>query len=78
MIGPRTSVAMLWTAWKSPSLMTGKTGLDDIDVEAGQLTGDLHFLAEVHGRAGALFAVAQGGVEDDDFIRHGKKRNVGW
>ncbi len=48
-----------------------ETGLDDIDVEAAQLAGDLHFLAQVHGRAGALFAVAQGGVEDDDFVGHG-------
>ncbi len=48
-----------------------ETGLDDIDVEAGELAGDLHFFAEVHGRAGALFAVAQGGVEDDDFVGHG-------
>ena len=51
-----------------------ETGLDDIDVEAGQLAGDLHFFAEVHGRAGALFAVAQGGVEDDDFVGHGMRR----
>ena len=56
-----------------------ETGLDDIDVETGELAGDLHFLAQVHGRAGALFAVAQGGVEDDDFVGHGSRnlRNGG-
>ncbi len=49
-----------------------ETGLDDIDVEASKLAGDLHFFAQVHGSAGALFAVAQGGVENDDFVGHEK------
>ena len=45
-----------------------EAGLDDIDIEAGKLARDLHFLAQVHGSAGALFAVAQGGVEDQDAV----------
>ncbi len=51
-----------------------ETGLDDIDVEAAQLAGHLHFFAQVHGCAGALFAVAQGSVEDDDFVGHGIRK----
>jgi hypothetical protein len=35
------------------------------------LAGDLQFFAQVHGSAGALFAVAQRGVEyNDAFIFH--------
>ena len=45
-----------------------KAGLDDIHIHAGQLAGDLHFFAQVHAGAGALFAVAQGGIENDDFV----------
>ncbi len=47
-----------------------ETGLDDINVEAGELARDLHFLAQVHGRARALFAVAQGGIKNQDFVGH--------
>ncbi len=37
----------------------GEAGLDDIDLQAGQLPGDLQLFAQVHGGAGALLAVAQ-------------------
>ena len=68
MIGPRTSVAICVNRVEIAVADDRETGLNDIDVETGQLAGDLHFFAEVHGCAGALFAVAQGGVEDDDFV----------
>jgi predicted ABC-class ATPase len=48
--------------------MTGKAGLDDIDLEAGQLAGDLQLFAQVHGSAGALLAVAQRCVEYNDAV----------
>src|SRR5665213_2362341 len=46
----------------------GKTGLDDIDVQARKLAGDLQFFAQVHGSARALLAVAQRCVEYDYFV----------
>ena len=47
-----------------------KTGFDHIDVEASQLAGDFHLLAQVHAGAGALFAVAQRRIKNRDFVRH--------
>ena len=44
----------------------GKAGLDDIDAHLVEQLGDLELLLEGHGGAGALLAVAQGGVENDD------------
>ena len=56
-----------------------EAGLDDIDAHVVQQFGDLELFLEGHGGAGALLAVAQGGVEDDDAVllgpggcRHGK------
>ena len=48
----------------------GETGFDDVHIDACELSGDFEFFAKVHAGAGALFAVAEGGVEDDDLIRH--------
>ena len=48
----------------------GETGLDDVNAQTEELTGDDQLLLGVHGRAGALFAVAQGGVEDVDLASH--------
>ena len=45
-----------------------ESGLDDIDPEAGELTGDLQLLRAGEAGAGRLLAVAQGGVEDQDSI----------
>jgi hypothetical protein len=46
----------------------GKAGLDDIDAHVVEHLGDLEFFLEGHGGAGALFAVAQGGVEYNDAV----------
>ena len=46
----------------------GEARLDDIDLEAGELAGDLQLLAQIHGGAGALFAVAQCRVEYNDAV----------
>ena len=43
-----------------------KAGLDDIDLEARQLAGDLELLGRGQPRARCLLAVAQGRVEDPD------------
>ncbi len=41
---------------------------DDVDAHVVEKLGDLQFLLERHRRAGALFAVAQRRVEDDDLV----------
>ena len=46
----------------------GKTGLDDVDAHAVEALGNLELLLEGHGGAGALLAVAQRGVENDDTV----------
>jgi len=46
-----------------------KSGLDDVDTHVIENLCDLQFFFQRHGRAGRLFAVAQGGVEDADMIR---------
>ena len=45
-----------------------EAGLDDVDAHLVEEVGDLELLLERHGRAGALLAVAQRGVEDYDAI----------
>ena len=42
----------------------GEARLDDVDAHGVEAVGDLELLLERHGRAGALLAVAQRGVED--------------
>jgi hypothetical protein len=37
------------------------------------LVGDLQFFLDVEGSAGALFAIAQGGVEDEDRVAGGNR-----
>ena len=49
----------------------GKARLDDVDAHGVEAVGDLELLLEGHGRAGALLAVAQRGVEDADMARGG-------
>ena len=44
----------------------GKSCLDDVDAHLVEQLGDLDLLLEGHGGAGALLAVAQGGVENND------------
>ena len=45
-----------------------KAGLDDVDAHGVEQLGDFELLLVRHGGAGALLAVAQGGVEDDDAV----------
>ena len=45
-----------------------KAGLDDVDAHLVEQLGDLELLLVRHGGAGALLAVAQGGVEDVDAV----------
>ncbi len=51
-----------------------ETGLDDIDAHRVEQFGDFELLLVRHGGAGALLAVAQGGVENDDAVLFG----LGW
>jgi hypothetical protein len=52
----------------------GKAGLDDIDAHALQLARHAQLLVLGHGGAGALFAVAQGGVENHQVVFHVRLR----
>ena len=45
-----------------------KAGFDDVDAHLIEQLGDFELLLVRHGGAGALLAVAQGGVEDDDAV----------
>ena len=54
----------------------GEPRLDDIDIEPLELTGDFHFLTQVHRSAGALLPVAQGGVKNDNFVGHLKSKPI--
>ncbi len=45
-----------------------EAGLDDVDAHLVEHLGDLELLLMRHGGAGALLAVAQRGVEDDDAV----------
>ena len=45
-----------------------EAGLDDVDAHLVEQLGDFELLLVGHGGAGALLAVAQGGVEDDDAV----------
>ena len=51
-----------------------EAGFDDIDAHGVEHLGDLDLLLESHGGAGALLAVAQGGVEDHDAVLVGLVR----
>ena len=43
-----------------------ETRLDNVDAHGVEHLGDLQLVFKIHGRAGRLFAIAQGGVENDD------------
>jgi hypothetical protein len=45
-----------------------ETGLDHIHLQACQLARHFELLTQIHGSSGALLAVAQGGVKDEDAI----------
>src|SRR5215510_8032172 len=46
----------------------GEAGLNNVDAHVVEHLGDLELLLEGHGRAGALLAVTQRGVENDDAV----------
>ncbi len=43
----------------------GEAGFEDVDAERGELVGHAELFGVVHGAAGGLLAVAEGGVEDE-------------
>ena len=45
-----------------------EAGLDDVDAHLVEQGGDFELFLVRHGRAGALLAVAQRGVENDDAV----------
>ena len=45
-----------------------KSGFDDVDTHGVEQFGDFELFVMRHGGAGALLAVAQGGVENDDVV----------
>ena len=55
-----------------------KAGLDDVDAHLVEQLGDFELLLVGHGRAGALLAVAQGGVENDDAVLFGLGFERSW
>src|SRR5262249_4094759 len=55
-----------------------KAGLDDVDAHLVEEFGDFQLLLVGHGGAGRLFAVAPGGVEDDDAVLLGLRLSSHW
>src|SRR5690606_15082414 len=55
-----------------------ETGLDDVDPHLVEQPGDFELFVMGHGGAGALLAVAQGGVENDDAVLFGALRPGGF
>jgi hypothetical protein len=60
--------AMALMASASPWAGGGEARLDDIHAQAFQLPGDADLLVLGHGGAGALLAVAQSGIENDQSV----------
>ena len=54
----------------------GEARLDDVDAEDFELVSDAELLAEVHGAAGGLLAVAKRGVEEDDLIGNSHREKL--
>ncbi len=68
MRGPRTSLAMARTESEVAVGGDGEAGFEDVDAEVRELVRHAQFFVVVHGAAGGLLAVAEGGVEEDDFV----------
>jgi hypothetical protein len=66
-----TAAATARIASKSPGLEAREARLDHVYPQALELLADADLLVAGHGRAGALLAVANGGVEDDQCVLHG-------
>ena len=45
-----------------------EAGFDDVNAERGELVRHAQLFAVVHGAAGRLLAVAEGGVKEDDLV----------
>src|SRR5690606_36479201 len=63
-----------------PLAGNGETGFDDIHPHPFQRLGDTQFFVLVHGGAGALLAVTQGGIEYDQafFVHHRISPSMGF
>ena len=70
--------AMACTASKSPLDDGGKAGLDDVDAQPLELARDARLFFLRHRRAGALLAVAQRRVENDQVVGHGGPPRRRW
>ena len=46
----------------------GEAGFEDVDAEGRELMGHAQLFGVVHGAAGGLLAVAEGGVEEVDAV----------
>ena len=46
----------------------GEPRLDDVDLQARELAGDLQLLTKIHGGAGALLPVTEGRVKNQDSV----------
>ena len=58
-----------WCGWIGVALRgDGEAGFEDVHAEGGELVGHAQLFVVVHGAAGGLLAVAQGGVEEDDAV----------
>ncbi len=66
----RISCATLRTASRSPREEIGKPASITSTLRAAKLMGHADFLRGVHGEARRLLAIAQGGVEDANYIVH--------
>ena len=66
--GPLTSRAMAETASKSPGELAAKPRLDDVHVHPLELPGDFHLLGPGHADASRLLAVAESGVQEQNFV----------
>ena len=56
----------------------GEAGLEDVDAEGGDLVGQAQLFAVVHGAAGRLLAVAEGGVEEVDDRALRRSSGIRW
>ena len=69
--GVTGDAANLGDALEVTGTRDGESRLDDVDVHAHELARDDELLLGVHGRAGGLLPVTQGGVKDGDLACHG-------
>ena len=68
MMGPRTFAGDGADGFGVAFGGDGEAGFEDVDAEGGDLVGHAELFVVVHGAAGGLLAVAQGGVEEDNLV----------